>query len=664
MTSVGIVVDSLPEVSPALRYASDGYAQLAKARDLFNQLEGTSGGKKTVASVLAPLDELWRVIDFGVSLAGLYSAVHPDRLFRDLADTLEQEFQRLSTCIELSRPVYDALVDVDVSHEDDVTRRYHQHIIRDFRRGGVDLDEHRRERVKALKNDLVGLGQDFGRNIREDVRKVVLSDASELEGLPQDYIDAHVAAAEKSGELAITTDAPDYLPFMTYAQADARRLELYRKYRQRGKPGNEKVLQGILEKRHELATTLGYDSWARYVTEDKMIGTATRAREFINQIASLSEGRSQNDYEQYLGRLRVDEPAATEVGDWQRGFIEDTIKREQLGISAQDVRKYFSYDNVRDGLFALCTKLFGVEIVPAAETSQSGLPAKWHQDVEVFELRECRAGEMTGDASRTLIGTFYLDMHPREDKYKHAAAFPIRSGVAGIQTPSAALVCNFPAAGKPMEHEQVETFFHEFGHLLHHLFGGATKWVGVSGFNTEWDFVEVPSQLLEEWAWDDETLRTFAANENGEPISAALVEKMRGARNLGKGLWVRQQMFYAMLSLEYYDDDPRGRDLAATMIDPQRRLSPFDYVSDTWFHLSFGHLDGYSAIYYTYMWSLVIAKDVFSVFQGAGLDDAKTAAKYRDKILAPGGSRDAEDMLEDFLGRKFSFDAIAAWLKE
>ena len=213
-----------------------------------------------------------------------------------------------------------------------------------------------------------------------------------------------------------------------------------------------------------------------------------------------------------------------------------------------------------------------------------------------------------------------------------------------------------------MEHGQVETFFHEFGHLIHHLFAGKHRWVGVSGFNTEWDFVEAPSQMLEEWAWDAESLKTFASDAQGNVIPEELIKKMNRARGFGKGLDVRHQMFYAALSLNYYNRSPESFEATELMRELQAQYSPFAYVDDTYFQYSFGHLDGYSAIYYTYMWSLVISKDLFSVFQRNGLFDLETARRYRELVLAPGGSKDAAEMVRDFLSRDYSFDAFSKWL--
>ncbi len=211
-----------------------------------------------------------------------------------------------------------------------------------------------------------------------------------------------------------------------------------------------------------------------------------------------------------------------------------------------------------------------------------------------------------------------------------------------------------------MEHDHVVTLFHEFGHLVHHVLGGHGQWSRFAGVATEWDFVEAPSQMLEEWAWDAAVLRTFATDAAGEAIGADLVERMRAGDDFGKGYHARTQMFYAAVSYWFHQDRPE--DLTERMKELQERYSPFPYLEGTHFFASFGHLGGYSSAYYTYMWSLVIAKDLFSAFDAADLFDPVVAARYRDRVLAPGGARDAADLVADFLGRPYTFDAYAAWL--
>jgi thimet oligopeptidase len=343
------------------------------------------------------------------------------------------------------------------------------------------------------------------------------------------------------------------------------------------------------------------------------------------------------------------DPSITQVSDWQKIYAENLIKKEQYQLDSQEIRQYFQYEKVRKGIFDLTETMFDVQIRPWKTDV-------WHDSVEAYELVE----------NNKVIGRFYLDMHPRENKYNHAAQFSVVNGIKGVQLPVHALVCNFPGGdGKGLlEHSDVETFLHEFGHLMHALFAGQQKWMYFSGVKTEWDFVEAPSQMLEEWVWDEETLRSFATNDKGEPIPLALIQKMKAGREFGKGMWTQHQLFYAALSLGVYNQDPAKVDLDKLMAEIQSTYSPFGYVDDTYFYTSFGHLNGYSAIYYTYMWSLVIAADMHSEFVKKGLRNTKLAKHYRKTVLAPGGSGDAADLVKKFLGRSYNFDAFAKDLAE
>ncbi|HET9156707.1 MAG TPA: M3 family metallopeptidase, partial [Myxococcaceae bacterium] len=259
----------------------------------------------------------------------------------------------------------------------------------------------------------------------------------------------------------------------------------------------------------------------------------------------------------------------------------------------------------------------------------------------------------------------YLDLHPRENKFKHAAQFGMISGQAGRRLPESALLCNLPRPGELMEYDDVRTLFHEFGHLMHHIVGGHTRWAANSGVRNEWDFVEAPSQMLEEWMRDAGVLQTFAREvRTGKPIPTKMVKQLRAADEFGKGVDVRQQMFYAATSLHLYDRDPRGLELPSYVADIQSRYSPFPYVAGTTFYTGFGHLNGYSAVYYTYMWSKVIAKDLFTAFKAAGMFDPATSQRYRKDILEPGGGRPAAELVANFLGRPYDFRAYEAWLRE
>jgi thimet oligopeptidase len=382
-----------------------------------------------------------------------------------------------------------------------------------------------------------------------------------------------------------------------------------------------------------------------------MIGSEGAASEFVEKIARAAEARMRRDHAQLLERKRKETPGAETVDPWDSAYLQERVKAEEYGFDSQSVRPFFEYTRVKDGVLDVTARLFGIVYRPVPDA------ARWHPEVEVYDVVE-------GEA---LLGRVYLDMHPRDGKYKHYAQFTLAAGQRGKRIPEGVLVCNFPrpAPGAPalMEHGDVRTFFHEFGHLLHHVLGGHTRWAAQSGVATEWDFVEAPSQMLEEWVWDAGVLAGFARHvETGAPIPEELVRRMKAADEYGKGLMVGQQMFYAATSLELHRRDPEGLDTTAVVAELQERYTPFRHVPGTYFHESFGHLDGYSAIYYTYMWSLVIAKDLFGPFRAAGLLDPGPARRYRKAILEAGGSKPAADLVKDFLGRPHAFEAYEAWL--
>ncbi|MBN8465810.1 Zn-dependent oligopeptidase [Corallococcus exiguus] len=621
---------------------------LAKARDGIARLK-TLPVSTPPKDVLELFDESSAALDDAAARASVVRHTHPEVALREAAEAAEQTIENLANDIRMDRGVYDVLAAVSLANEDAATRKWMEKVLRDFRRAGVDRDEATRARVKALQEELVRIGQEFSRNISQDTRKVSLP-PSALDGLPEDYVRAH--APGEDGQVRISTDYPDLVPFLTYARDGKAREELWRANRQRGYPANVNVLQSLVQKRHELATLLGYPHWAAYATEDKMVRTADAAGTFIRKIADASEERMKRDYAVLLERKRKDDPKADQVNPWDSGYLDDRVKAEQYAFDSQTVRPYFEYTRVKQGVLDLTARLFGVTYRLVKD-----VPV-WHPDVEAYDVYE----------GTTLKGRFFLDMHPRADKYKHAAQFTLTSGKSGRRLPEGALICNFPKPGTEpalMQHGDVETFFHEFGHLLHHIFGGHTKWAGLSGVRTEWDFVEAPSQMLEEWARDVTCLQTFAKHyQTGEALPAELVERMLAADEFGKGLFVRQQMFYAALSLELYRRDPKNLDATALVRELQGQYIPFPYLEGTYFHLTFGHLDGYSSNYYTYMWSLVIAKDLFTVFQTKGLLNPEPAQDYRRAVLEPGGSDDAARLVHHFLGRDYDFRAYEAWLNK
>ncbi|HET7682788.1 MAG TPA: M3 family metallopeptidase [Marmoricola sp.] len=612
----------------------DGQLDEARAR-----VEELKTGRRDAASTMA----LWN--DVSVALANAFAAaelmanVHPEEGVRSRAEKAEQDAHRLLTEIGLDRALYDALAAVDAQELDEGGQRVLALSLRDFRRAGVDQDESVRNRIRELSERETEVAQEFSKNIRDDVRSVRL-DPAQLAGLPADFVEAHQPGED--GKVAITTEYPDYLPYMTFGRDRDARAALLHEYLNRAWPQNDALLKELVALRAEHAKILGYDGWPSYDAEVKMIGKGAAIPEFVDRIAELSASAASRDYDVLLARLQQDHPEVATVDSTDKAFYSEVVRRENFDVDAQEVRPYFDFTKVRAGLLDVTGRLFGIDYVEVPDA-----PA-WHEDVASYDV--VRDGER--------LGRIHLDLHPRKGKYSHAAQFDLVPGIAGRQLAEGVLVCNFSKA--LMEHDHVVTLFHEFGHLVHHVLAGRHPWARFSGVATEWDFVEAPSQMLEEWAWDPDVLQTFATNAGGEPIPRGLVEKMRAADDFGKGLYARTQMFYAALSYYLHQETPE--DVTAMVRDLQARYDVFSYVPDTHFQASFGHLEGYGSGYYTYMWSLVIAKDLFSAFHHDDLFDTEVSYRYRDRILAAGGSKDAADLVADFLGRPYSFDAFEAWL--
>jgi Zn-dependent oligopeptidase len=582
--------------------------------------------------------------------ASLTHEVHPDPAVREAAEKCEQELSSLATDFSLDKGIYNTLSGLNLAKDDAATKYWVSKDLRDFRLAGVDRDDATRAKVKQLRDDLTKLGQEFDKNIREDVRHALFTPA-ELDGLPEDFIKSHPVNAD--GKVSIATDNTDYVPVLTYAKSTKTREEMWRLYRLRAHPKNLDVLAQMLQKRYELANLLGYKDWADYVTQDKMIGSGKNAADFIEKITAAADARSKHDYEELLARGKKDDASLTEIKPWDSTFLSEAVKREQYQYDSQKMREYFPYPRVKQGVLDTTSKLFGIEYRPVKDAKV------WHQDVDTYDVYE----------GKRLLGRIYLDMYPRDGKYKHYAQFTLMEGKEGVTLPEGVLVCNFPkpSADNPglMDANEVRTFFHEFGHLLHHVLGGHTRWSSLAGVRTEWDFVEAPSQMLEEWMRDPAVLASFARHyQTNEPLPADLVKKMRRAEEFGKGLQVRQQMFYAATSLDFHNRDPKSFDSTELMSQLQNRYTPFHYVPGTYMHESFGHLNGYSAIYYTYMWSLVIAKDMFSEFKKHGIMDPHVAARYRRAVLQQGGSKPAATLVSDFLGRPYDFKAYEEWLNQ
>ncbi|HET9989678.1 MAG TPA: M3 family metallopeptidase, partial [Kofleriaceae bacterium] len=595
-------------------------------------------------------NEMERHMTNAIYRGGLWKEVSPEAATRDAARACAQEALKLSSDVTLDKKLYAALKAVDLKSADAETKRMVALTLRDYKLAGIELDDAKRKRAAEIDDQLVQVGQTFEKNIAEDTRKVDV-DPKRLGGMPADWVAAHPV---HDGVVTITTDYPDFIPVQSYADDDDLRKQLFVQFQSRGDKANDALLEQLLVLRAERAHMLGFKDWADSVSADKMLKGGAAEADFIARVTKLAQPRAKRDYDELLKQLKQANPKATAVASWQKAKAESEVKKEKYAVDAAEVRGYFSYDATLQGLLAITSRIYDITYKPVA-----GDPLVWHPDVQVFDV--VRGTET--------LGRIYLDMHPRADKFKHAAQFGIVDGIAGKQLPAGALVCNLPDPKQShgpalMDHDDVVTMFHEFGHLMHHILAGKHHWQRIAGTSVEQDFVEAPSQMFEEWAWSYETLKLFAKNAQGQVIPEELVARMRKARTFGLGTATLQQMLYAALSLELHRADPAKVDPLALTKKLQAQYTPFAYVEGTHFYDSFGHLVGYSSMYYTYMWSLVIAKDLLTPFEKSTLMATDVTTRYRDTILAPGGAKDAADLVKDFLGRPYNFKAFEKYLSE
>ena len=602
----------------------------------------------TVNNTLIPYDEALQELNAAFYLSSDMEAVHPDAGFRDRASAMTRKVSAAQTALSLDPVVYRAVAALDVSHADAATRRYLERQLLAFRLAGVDKDLATRTRLKELNDQLTKEVSAFGRNINDDHRSVSVS-AAQLEGLPSDYIEHH--KPNDKGEVTLTTDYPDFIPVMIFGRSDELRRSMYVAFQNRAYPVNRDVLERMLKTRHEIAAELGYGSWADYFAADKMIGTGAKIAAFIQDVDATARPGADREFQMLLAEKQKRHPQATTIELDEQSYYQEQLRRVNYDFDSQSVRPYFPYPEVRQGILDTAATLFHVKFERDTKAQA------WAPDVETWVVLD----------QGIPIGRFYLDMHPRPGKFTHAEMAPVLDGIRGKQLPEAMLICNFPkpTATDPalMTHEEVTTFFHEFGHLMHMILGGQQVWAGISGISMESDFVEAPSQMLEEWMHSPEVLASFAHHyKTGEPIPASLVERMNRADAFGRASWVARQNSYTALSYDIYSRPPETVDLDAVSRASVLKYTRFTPIADTHDWASFGHLSGYSSAYYTYLWDKVIAEDFFAQFDPKNLLSDPTAMRYRRTVLEPGGSESANDLVRNFLGRPQQLAALKRWI--
>jgi thimet oligopeptidase len=623
--------------------------RLRRHREALDRMQATSA--RTLDVTLRAYDDAIAELGLAGSQTGLMHSVYPQKEVRDTAEDLLQKISQAGVELSLNRDVYRALAAIDTTGADAATRHYLDRTLLQYRLAGVDKDDATRARIRELQDRATVLSLAFGRNVQEGGATVPVDEAAELDGLPPDYLASH--QPDEHGKIVLTTDFPDYLPVMTFARSNDLRRRLFLAYNSRAFPANRQILLDLLAIRQEMAAILGFAHWADLATADQMMESAANMRAFLDDLDHASQAGAAKEYSMILAFAQSRQPGLAQIDAASRAYWLELYRRSAFDFDSQSVRPYFPYDRVEPGVLATAEKLFQVKF------RRIHNPEVWDSAVSAWEVWD-------GDQ---LTGRFYLDMHPREGKDKWFSAHPLVPGIAGRQLPEAALICNFPEPkdGNPalMQYSDVVTFFHEFGHLMHALLGGRQPWAGTSGIATEGDFVEVPSQMLEEFFRDPSLLASFAHHyETGEPIPAELVQRMNRAGAFGRADWVRTQLFYTTYSLETHALDPATLDPEELFRRLYTRFLPYAWIDGNRMYASFTHLVGYSSNYYTYLYDKVIALDFFSQFPRNALLDSPVAMKYRRAVLEPGGSLPARDIVLQFLGRTQSSEAFTQWMGE
>jgi len=640
------------ETSPA-QIAETLQKTIADGNAALDRIGRLAPADVTFANTFVALDDLNFRVGGTAERFGLIEQTSTNAAVRDAATEASKKLSQWSVGTDYREDVYAALkafADTQpvLSGED---KKFFAETLRDYRRAGLSLPKVQRDEVEQLRKELTGLETDYDNNVTKAEKAVKFSRA-ELAGVPEDFL----AQIQHGDEYVVQANITwHYLTLMDNCSVEATRKMFLLEHDNLAREANVPLLQTILTKRDALAKKLGYASYADFVIEPKMAKNGATATKFLEDLKTGLQPKFAAELEifrQLKAKETGDANAQLYVWDWR--YYSNQLKKEKYNVDAEQLRVYFPYQHVLDGMFAIYQRIFGLKF------ERLEPPYKWIGDLQLYSVSDAQTGEP--------MGLFYLDMFPREGKYNHFAMFPIIEGKrfpdGTYQRPVMSMICNFPAPTKDhpplMSHDDVETIFHEFGHAMHGVLTRA-KYARFSGSSVPQDFVEAPSQMLENWAWDKSVLDTFAADyrDPAKKIPAEILAKLKESRLATEGTRYRRQLSFGLMDLALHSQISGTNAATALALSNEKLGDVFlPMLPDTAFIAYFGHIIGYGGGYYGYAWADAIAADMATVFEKSpdGYFDKTAGMKLRREIYEVGDSRDVNESIEKFLGRPRSIE--------
>lgn len=627
-------------------------ALLATAQQKIDAIAAIPAGKRTFANTVVAFEQVNTEVDDWLAPIDLLSQAATDKDVQTAAGECTDKVSAFYARVMVRPDLYQAMATVaKTSKLKGADARLLSETIKSFKRSGAGLTPEQRDEITKMRDELSKIETEFNRNIAQANDTVELSEG-DLEGLSADFIGGLKKTDKGTYQLTLL-DASQLIPFMENAKNAAARQKVLTAKEKVVATVNVPLLEKAIALRTKIAKVMGYPNHAAFVLENRMAQTPARVRAFLDGLTQRLRPKEKAEMAELLVLKQKDDPTATKLEPWDMNYYLNQYKKAKYSVDAEKVREYFPVDHVLSAVFEIYQQLLGVQFTELADDSalSKAVGQRWAPGLRLFEVSDAASGKR--------LGFFFLDLYPRPNKYKHFAAFTLRMGYekpdGTYQAPMAAIVGNFPAPRKGMpallRHNEVETFFHEFGHIMHKVLT-ESKYASLAGSAVRRDFVEAPSQMLENWAWTPQTIELLSSHyKTGKPMPKDLVQKLLASRHAGDGIFYSRQVFFATVDLDYHT---AGESVDTTKVWNDRKaqimlLAPIEGGQPQG---TFGHLmGGYDSGYYGYLWSKVFAEDMFTVFEKAGLTSPKAGEKYRMWILARGNTADPDVLLQGFLGR-------------